>query len=51
MKTKLDQMSIPPLDNGMPEMAHTLVGKAVHVQLKGCGFNLRWGQSAGPLAH
>ena len=50
MKTKLDQISIPPRDNGMSKMAHTLVGKAMRLQLKGGGFNPRWGQSTGPLA-
>ena len=48
MKTNLDQISIPPLCRGMSEMAHTLVGKAVPLQLKGLGFNPQWGQFAGP---
>ena len=43
MKTKLDQISIPPLDYGMSEMTHTLVGKSVCLQLKGGGFNPQWG--------
>ena len=30
MKTKLDQISIPPLDNGMSEIAHTLVCMCVY---------------------
>ena len=47
MKTKLDQISIPPLCSGMSEMAHTLVGKAVPLQLKGHGFKHQRGQSAG----
>ena len=33
---------------GMSEMAHTLVGKAVPLQLKGHGFNPQWGQFVGP---
>ena len=33
MKTNLDQISILPLCNGMSEMAHTLVGKAVPLHL------------------
>ena len=49
MKTKLDQISIAPLDNGMSKMVHTLVGEVVCLQLKGGGFNPQWGQSAGPL--
>ena len=39
MKTKLDQISIPPLCRGMSEMAHTLVGKAVPSQVKVMGSN------------
>ena len=50
MKIKLDQISIPPLDNGVSEMVHTLVGEVVRLQLKGLGFDPQWGQSAGPLA-
>ena len=38
MKTKLDQTSIPPLCTGISEMAHTLVGKAVPLQVEGHGF-------------
>ena len=50
MKTKLDQISIPPLCGGLLELAHTLVGKALPLQLKGHGFNPQCGQSAGPEA-
>ena len=39
VKTKFDQISIPPLCRDVSEMAHTLVGKAVPLQLKGHGFN------------
>ena len=46
MKTKLDQISIPTLRRGLSEMAHTLVGKAVPLQLKGHGFKRQWGQPA-----
>ena len=38
MKTNIDQISIPPLCRGPSEMAHTLVGKAVHLQLQRHGF-------------
>ena len=48
MKTNLDQISIPPLCRGMSEMAHTLVGKAVPLQLQGHGFNPQLGQCAAP---
>ena len=46
-ETQLDQISIPPLCRGVSEMAHTLVGKAVPLQLHGPGFKPQWGQSAG----
>ena len=38
--------SIPPLCRGMSEMGHTLVGKAVPLQLEGPGFKPHWGQYA-----
>ena len=42
MKTKLDQISIPPMCRYLSEMAHTLVGKAMPLQLNGHGFNPMW---------
>ena len=48
MKTKLDQIAIPTLCRGLSEMAHTLVGKVVSVQLQGPRFNLQWDQLVGP---
>ena len=48
MKTKLDQISIPPLCRSLSEMAHTLVGKVVSLQLQGHAFNLQWGPFAEP---
>ena len=38
MKSDLDQISIPPLCKGLSEMAHTLLGKVVPLQLKGHGW-------------
>ena len=38
MKSKLDQISIPPLCRSLSEIAHILVGKVVLMQLKGHGF-------------
>ena len=43
MKTKLAQISIPPLCTHTTEMAHTLVGKAVPLQVGGHGFKPQWG--------
>ena len=43
MKTELGQISIPPSCRGISEMAHTLVGKAVPLQVEGPGFQSCWG--------
>ena len=37
--SKLDQIRIPPLCRSLLEMAHTLVGEVVCLQLQGHGFN------------
>ena len=44
----MDENQFGPNINTTPEMAHTLVGKAVPLQLQAHGFSPQWGQSVGP---
>ena len=39
MKTKLEQISIPPLCRILSEVAHAVVGKALPLQLTVYGYN------------